>query len=49
MIKELQLGFVRIHMLYHAAKGPTYGLWLMQKLRHQGYHLSPGTVYPILT
>ena len=48
MIKELYLGFVRIHILYHAAKGPTYGLWLMEELRHHGYRLSPGTLYPIL-
>jgi PadR family transcriptional regulator, regulatory protein PadR len=48
MIKELYLGFVRIHILYHAVKGPTYGLWLLQELREHGYRLSPGTLYPIL-
>jgi PadR family transcriptional regulator, regulatory protein PadR len=48
MIKELYLGFIRIHILYHAVKGPTYGLWLMDELRHHGYRLSPGTLYPIL-
>lgn len=48
MIKELYLGFIRIHILYHAVKGPIYGLWLMEELGHHGYHLSPGTLYPIL-
>ncbi len=48
MIKELYLGFVRIRILYHALKGPIYGLWLIEELRHHGYHLSPGTIYPIL-
>jgi PadR family transcriptional regulator PadR len=48
MIKEIYMGFVRIHILHHAFKGPTYGLWLMQELRKHGYHLSPGTLYPIL-
>lgn len=48
MIKEIYMGFVRIHILHHASRGPTYGLWLMQELRHHGYHLSPGTLYPIL-
>jgi PadR family transcriptional regulator, regulatory protein PadR len=48
MIKELYLGFVRIHILHHADKEPTYGLWLMEELRRHGYRLSPGTLYPIL-
>ena len=48
MIKELFLGFIRIHILYHASKEPVYGLWLIEELSHHDYKLSPGTLYPIL-
>jgi PadR family transcriptional regulator, regulatory protein PadR len=48
MIKEFYLGFIRIHILHHATKEPTYGLWLIEELGHHGYKLSPGTLYPIL-
>jgi PadR family transcriptional regulator, regulatory protein PadR len=47
-LKELYLGFIRIHILHHATKEPVYGLWLIDELRHHGYKLSPGTLYPIL-
>jgi PadR family transcriptional regulator, regulatory protein PadR len=48
LIKEFYLGFIRIHILHHASKGPIYGLWLIEELGHHGYKLSPGTLYPIL-
>lgn len=48
MIREFFLGFVRIHILYHASKEPVYGAWLMQELARHGYELSPGTLYPAL-
>lgn len=48
MLRDLFLGFVRIHILHHATEGPVYGQWLIDKLRRQGYRLSPGTLYPIL-
>jgi PadR family transcriptional regulator PadR len=48
MIRNFFLGFVRTHILYHASKGPIYGLWLMEELARHGYMLSPGTLYPIL-
>jgi PadR family transcriptional regulator PadR len=48
MIRDLYLGFIRIHILYHAAKEPIYGLYLMEELGRHGYNLSPGTLYPIL-
>jgi len=41
-------GFVRLHILYHAAKEPIWGVEIMEELRRHGYNLSPGTVYPIL-
>lgn len=48
MIRDFFLGFIRIHVLHHAAAGPVYGLWLIEELGRHGYALSPGTLYPIL-
>ena len=45
---DLFLGFVKLHILYHAGREPVYGLWLMEELAVYGYRLSPGTLYPIL-
>ena len=41
-------GFVRMHILYHAAKEPMWGVEMMEELRRHGYNLGPGTLYPIL-
>jgi PadR family transcriptional regulator PadR len=46
--RKFFLGFVRIHILYHAGKERVYGVWLMDELARHGYDLSPGTLYPIL-
>lgn len=48
MIRDFFLGFVKIHILHHAEQEPVYGLALIEELRHHGYELSPGTLYPIL-
>lgn len=48
MIRDFFLGFIRIHILYHASREPIYGLWLIEELGRHGYKLSPGTLYPIL-
>ncbi len=48
MLRDLFLGFVKVHILYHAAREPVYGLWLMEELARHGYELSPGTLYPTL-
>ena len=48
MIHDFFLGFIRIHVLHHAAEHPVYGLSLIEELRRHGYALSPGTLYPIL-
>ena len=45
---DLFLGFVKLHILYHAGNEPVYGLWLIEELGKHGYRLSPGTLYPIL-
>jgi DNA-binding PadR family transcriptional regulator len=48
MLRDFFLGFVKIHILHHAADEPVYGLALIQELRRHGYELSPGTLYPVL-
>lgn len=48
MLRDFFLGFIKIHILHHAAKEPVYGLWLIGELGRHGYKLSPGTLYPIL-
>ena len=42
------LGFIRLHILFHAAQAPIYGLDMIQELEEHGYSLSPGTLYPVL-
>ena len=48
ILRDLFLGFVRVHILYHASRQPAYGTWLIEELAEHGYKLSPGTLYPIL-
>ncbi|MBI2853862.1 MAG: helix-turn-helix transcriptional regulator [Chloroflexi bacterium] len=45
---DLYAGFVRLHILHHASKGPVFGLWIIEELARHGYRLSPGTLYPLL-
>jgi DNA-binding PadR family transcriptional regulator len=45
---DLFLGFIKLHVLFHAGQEPVYGLWLIEELSRHGYRLSPGTLYPIL-
>ncbi len=47
-MRSLFLGFIKLHILYHAGHGPVYGLWLIEELGRHGYKLSPGTLYPTL-
>lgn len=46
--REIRLAFWKLHLLHHAAKGPIYGLWMLQELAAHGHRVSPGTLYPIL-
>jgi len=48
MLKDFFLGFVKIHILYHASKEPIYGVEILEELGRHGYRLSPGTLYPTL-
>jgi PadR family transcriptional regulator PadR len=48
VLRDFFLGFVKIHILHHAAQEPVYGVALIEELRRHGYELSPGTLYPVL-
>jgi Predicted transcriptional regulators len=39
---------MRLHVLYHAAEEPFYGVAMMEELRRHGYEISAGTFYPLL-
>lgn len=46
--QDLYSGLVRLHVLYHASAGAVFGLGMIRELRHHGYRVGPGTLYPIL-
>lgn len=46
--RGIVLAFVRVHVLHHAAEGKIFGLEMIEELRHHGYSIGPGTLYPIL-
>jgi PadR family transcriptional regulator, regulatory protein PadR len=41
-------GFIRLHILHHAAEGPIYGAEIAEELVRHGYKVSQGILYPIL-
>lgn len=46
--RKLFLGFIQIHILHHAQKEAIFGSWMLEELQKHGYHLSAGTLYPLL-
>lgn len=46
--REILLSFWKVHVLHHAAGGAVIGQWMIRELRHHGYEVSPGTLYPML-
>ncbi|MCD6452787.1 MAG: helix-turn-helix transcriptional regulator [Dehalococcoidales bacterium] len=46
--REFFLGFIKIHLLYHASQEPIFGVAIAQELARHGYKVSPGTLYPVL-
>jgi len=48
ILKKLHLGFIQVHVLHHAKKEAFFGTWMMEELAEHGYHMSPGTLYPML-
>ncbi len=48
ILRKLFLGFIQVHILFHASKGPVYGVYMIEELKRHGYVVSAGTIYPIL-
>ena len=46
--RDLYSGLIRLHVLHHAAEEPIFGLGMMEELARHGYHISPGSLYPLL-
>ena len=48
--RKILLGFIRVHILHHAETDihGIYGSAMIEELKHHGYNISPGTLYPIL-
>lgn len=49
MLRNLELAFIRLHILYHSGKEEVFGMGLMEELARHGYTIGPGTLYPILS
>ena len=48
ILRQFFLGFIKIHMLYHAKVSPICGVEIMEELKRHGYQVSPGLIYPTL-
>lgn len=48
ILRKFFLGFIQIHILYHAKNMPIYGVWIMKELKEHGYTVSSGMLYPLL-
>ena len=46
--KDLFSGLIRIHVLHHACEEGIFGLGMIRELKHHGYRIGPGTIYPLL-
>jgi DNA-binding PadR family transcriptional regulator len=47
ILKDFFLGFIKIHILHHAAREPIYVSEFREELARHGYEFSFGTLYPI--
>jgi DNA-binding PadR family transcriptional regulator len=47
-VQRLYSGLIRLHVLHHAGHEPIFGFGIMLELRRHGYHIGPGTIYPML-
>jgi DNA-binding PadR family transcriptional regulator len=48
LIRDLELAFIKIHILYHADREEVFGIGLMKELARHGYVIGAGTLYPTL-
>jgi DNA-binding PadR family transcriptional regulator len=46
--RDLYSGLIRLHVLHHAVEGTVFGLGMIEELARHGYHISPGSLYPML-
>jgi len=47
LLKDLLLGFIKVHILHHAAREKIYGQAFSVELQRHGYEISFGTLYPL--
>jgi len=47
LLKDLFVGFIKVHILHHAAKEKIYGQDFSAELQRHGYQISFGTLYPL--
>lgn len=47
IVRDLELGAIQAHILYHATIQPVYGSWMAEELAHHGFSISYGTLYPM--
>jgi PadR family transcriptional regulator len=48
VIRDLFLGFVKVHILHYADRCPVYGASVIDELKRLDYHAWPGMLYPVL-
>lgn len=48
MLRDIELAFIRLHILHHASEEEVFGIGLMEELARHGYTIGPGTLYPAL-
>ena len=48
LLRDLELGAIQVHILYHAIQHPVYGSWMVEELARHGLMISYGTLYPML-
>jgi DNA-binding PadR family transcriptional regulator len=48
MLREIDLAFIKLHILYHADNEEVFGVGLIEELGRHGYTIGPGTLYPTL-
>jgi len=46
-LRDLELGAIQAHILYHATQHPIYGSWMAEELARHGLVVSFGTLYPM--
>ncbi len=47
LLRDIFLGFIKIHILYHASKEKIFGKEFREELLRHGYDISFGTLYPV--